>query len=175
MHRKNLRINGMLALALAAILVLASPAVAEKSSSSGSGNKGGKHEQQEKHGGKKGHDDGSSGSHPGEDGKGGDVYFGDHHREVIRGYYQEQYRSGHCPSGLAKKDNGCMPPGHAKRWVIGRQLPPDIILHDLPEVVIVQLGPPPPGHRYVRVDSDVLLLAIGTGMVIDALQNLTGN
>jgi hypothetical protein len=24
------------------------------------------------------------------------------------------YESGHCPPGLAKKHNGCLPPGHAK-------------------------------------------------------------
>lgn len=30
-------------------------------------------------------------------------------------------------------------------------------------------------HRYVRVYSDILLLAIVTGMVIDALHDLTGN
>lgn len=168
----NKQLNRILVLGIAATLALAGPVVAEKSPSSGGGNKGGKHEQQEKHGGKKGHDDGASHDHHGDDAK-VYVYFGDRHREVVRGYYQEQYRSGHCPPGLAKKRNGCIPPGHAKRWVIGRPLPPDIIFYELPEVVIVQLGPPPPGHRYVRVESDILLLAIGTSMVVDALQNLT--
>ena len=40
---------------------------------------------------------------------------------------------------------------------------PDIVVYELPPVVITQLGPPPAGHSYVRVDSDILLLAIGTG------------
>ncbi len=31
---------------------------------------------------------------------------------------------------------------------------------------------PLPRHHYVRVDSDILMLAIGTGMVRDSIQNL---
>jgi hypothetical protein len=31
-----------------------------------------------------------------------------------RNYYG--YGDRNCPPGLAKKHNGCMPPGHAKRW-----------------------------------------------------------
>jgi Ni/Co efflux regulator RcnB len=38
----------------------------------------------------------------------------------------------------------------------------------------VQIGPPPAGHRYVRVAGDILLIAIGTGMVVDAIQDLGG-
>jgi len=36
----------------------------------------------------------------------------------------------------------------------------------------VQLGPPPSRHRYVRVANDILLLTVGTGMVVDAIENL---
>ena len=38
--------------------------------------------------------------------------------------------------------------------------------------LVVELGPPPPGYRYARVANDVLLLAIGTGMVVDATTDL---
>jgi len=38
--------------------------------------------------------------------------------------------------------------------------------------VLVQLGPPPSGHKFVRVAGDILLIAIGSGMVIDAIQDL---
>jgi len=47
-----------------------------------------------------------------------------------------------------------------------------VIFHDVPPVLVVQFGRPPAGNRYVRVASDILLIAIGTGMVIDALQDL---
>jgi hypothetical protein len=39
----------------------------------------------------------------------------------------EGYRRGHCPPGLAKKHNGCMPPGQAKKWQIGHQLPREFV------------------------------------------------
>ena len=92
----------------------------------------------------------------------------------MRTYYGEQYRAGRCPPGLAKKNNGCMPPGQARKWNVGRPLPRDVVYYSVPQSVVIQLGSPPAGQRYVRVASDILLLAIGTGMVIDAIQNLGG-
>ncbi|MDT3735575.1 MAG: hypothetical protein ROZ00_05070 [Denitratisoma sp.] len=100
------------------------------------------------------------------------VYFADRHRTVASGYYAERFRTGHCPPGLAKKNNGCLPPGQAKKWAIGQPLPRGVIFYDLPPALVVELGPPPPRHRYVRVAADILLIAIGTGMVVDALQDL---
>ncbi len=102
------------------------------------------------------------------------VYFGDRQRVVVRDYYAAEFRSGHCPPGLAKKNNGCMPPGQAKKWRVGHPLPRDVIYYDLPPAVVVDLGPPPAGHRYVRVGLDILMIAIGTGMIVDAIQDLGG-
>ena len=99
-------------------------------------------------------------------------HFSDRHRVVIRDYYLGQFQAGRCPPGLAKKSNGCMPPGQAKKWQVGRPLPRDVVFFDLPPPLVVELGPPPPGYRYVRVAADILLIAIGTGMVIDAIQDL---
>jgi Ni/Co efflux regulator RcnB len=101
------------------------------------------------------------------------THFSDQHRVVIREYYGEQYRTGRCPPGLAKKNNGCMPPGQAKKWQIGRPLPRDVIFYDLPPAVVIKLGQPPAGHRYVRVAADILLIAVGTSMVVDAIQDLS--
>jgi len=99
-------------------------------------------------------------------------YFSEESRIAIHKYYSEQFRSGHCPPGLAKKNNGCMPPGQAKKWMIGRPLPRDVIFHDLPPEVLIQLGPVPSGHRFVRVASDILMIAVGTGMVVDAIEDI---
>jgi hypothetical protein len=99
-------------------------------------------------------------------------HFGDEQRTVVRNYYSEQYRLGRCPPGLAKKKNGCLPPGQARKWSVGRPLPRDVVYYSLPPAIVVQLGAPPAGHRYVRVASDILLIAIGTRMVIDAIQDL---
>jgi hypothetical protein len=98
--------------------------------------------------------------------------FEDNHRVAVREYYGEYYRSGRCPPGLAKKNNGCMPPGQAKKWRVGRPLPPGIVYYDLPQPLIARLGAPPPGYTYVRVAGDILMLAVGSQMVIDAIQDI---
>jgi Ni/Co efflux regulator RcnB len=108
--------------------------------------------------------------------RGGDArrhhYFGDQQRSVVREYYGDVGRSGRCPPGLAKKHNGCMPPGQAKKWRLGRPLPREVVYYQVPQDLAVRLGPAPRGHRYVRVAADILLIAFGTGIVVDALQDL---
>lgn len=99
-------------------------------------------------------------------------HFRDDQRTVVRNYFSEQYSAGRCPPGLAKKNNGCMPPGQARKWAVGQPMPRDLVTYSLPPAVIVQLGVAPVGHRYVRVASDILLIAVGTGLVVDAIQDL---
>jgi Ni/Co efflux regulator RcnB len=65
-----------------------------------------------------------------------------------------------------------MPPGQAKKWKRGQPLPHDVTYYSVPQALVVTIGPPPPGHRYVRVATDILLIAIGTGLVVDAIQDL---
>lgn len=101
-----------------------------------------------------------------------DRHFGATQRTVITTYYNNEYRKGRCPPGLAKKHNGCMPPGQARQWTVGSPLPREVVYYDLPQPVRVQIGTPPAGYRYVRVDSDILLIAMGTRMVVDGIQNL---
>ncbi|RJX29973.1 MAG: hypothetical protein C4531_09525 [Desulfurivibrio sp.] len=182
-----MRKSSILALALAGLLATTGTALAEKPAWAGNGNKGDKHEQserQDRHGdsdrqhgdrqhGDRQHDDRHSDDRDRHGDSGRRAYFGDQHRNVIRGYYTEQYHSGHCPPGLVRRDNGCVPRGHARKWQVGRQLPRDVIFYDLPPQVVVQLGPPPEHHRFVRVASDILLIAVGTGMVVDAVQDLS--
>ena len=100
------------------------------------------------------------------------TYFGDRERHVVRDYYADEYRGGRCPPGLAKKHNGCMPPGQAKKWSVGHRLPRDVIFYDVEPEIVIRLGTPPSRHRYVRVASDILLIAVGTGMVVDAIEDL---
>jgi len=99
-------------------------------------------------------------------------HFRDDQRNAVSNYYSAQYSAGRCPPGLAKKNNGCMPPGQARKWAVGQALPRDLVTYNLPSAVISQLGAPPAGHRYVRVASDILLIAIGTGLVVDAIEDL---
>lgn len=99
-------------------------------------------------------------------------YFNDSQRRVAVDYYQPQFRAGKCPPGLAKKGNGCMPPGQAKAWRRGYALPPDLVYYPVPSSVSVRLGTPPAGYKYVRVAADILLIAVGTAMVVDAIEDL---
>ena len=101
-----------------------------------------------------------------------DRHFANHDRSPIDRYYSEHYRHGRCPPGLRKKGHDCIAPQHARRWVRHQPLPRDVIFYDLPQDVLVHLGPPPPHHRFVRVAQDILLITVGTGIVIDAIENL---
>jgi Ni/Co efflux regulator RcnB len=172
MQRSRSSRNRMLALVASAGVALAAPALGEKPSWAGSGKPD---KQEDKRGGHK--SDKREGGEHGDHGKHGDrasstVRFEDRQRVVIRDYYAREFHAGHCPPGLAKKRNGCMPPGQAKKWVLGRPLPHDVIYYDLPPAIVVEIGVPPPGYRYVRVATDILLIAIGTGMVVDGILDL---
>jgi hypothetical protein len=115
------------------------------------------------------------GSAQAEKGKGakGKKHFEVTHRTVIQDWYAEEFRAGRCPPGLAKKRNGCMPPGQAKKWQVGQALPRDVVFYDLPPAIVVKIGVPPPGYKYVRVAGDILMIAVGTSMVVDAITDLS--
>jgi hypothetical protein len=105
------------------------------------------------------------------------VVVPDHDRAIVYQYYRSEYSAGRCPPGLAKKGNGCLPPGQAKQqqqqlWVIGQPLPPAIVYERVPPTVVQQLAPVPPGYEYVRVDNDVLLMDMTNRMVADVVNDL---
>lgn len=102
-----------------------------------------------------------------------DVHFDAHIRAVYRDWYGDHYGRGHCPPGLAKKRNGCLPPGLAKkRYRIGYPLPEGIAIGPIPVDLSRRLGPPPHGYRYGIVDGDLVKLAVGTLLVVDAVNGL---
>jgi hypothetical protein len=101
------------------------------------------------------------------------VVVPDRDRTIVYRYYRTEYSAGRCPPGLAKKGNGCLPPGQAQKlWVIGQPLPPTVFYEPLPPVVTQQLAPVPPGYGYVRVDNDVLLMDMTNRMVADVINDL---
>jgi Ni/Co efflux regulator RcnB len=174
MERIALKTNCAWAFLLAGMLTVG-PAIAEKPAWAGGGKGGEKSERREQPESNKGRQrDGDERSSS--DRRGPTVrtseHFGDRHRTSAHDYYGEQFRAGRCPPGLAKKHNGCMPPGQARKWSVGRALPRDVIYYEVPSALVVQFGRPPNGYRYVRVASDILLIAVGTGMVIDAMRDL---
>jgi Ni/Co efflux regulator RcnB len=171
MEKKTMQKNCILAFVIALTLAIISPALADKPSWAGNKNKGGKHEKKNMKNSNMDNDYGYW-QDRNRSGINVSVHFDDQQRNVIHNYYAAQYPSAHCPPGLAKKNKRCMPPGQAKKWQVGQQLPREVIFHDLPSGINVQLGSPPSGYRFVRVASDILLIAVGTGMVLDAIQDL---
>ena len=150
-----MRLSTLLALSL--VLALPTAALADKG---GNPNKG------------KGHDKDWQAGPPGK-GPGGPPghakKFGSNDHAAIQAYYGRRIGTGHCPPGLAKKNNGCLPPGQAKRWNVGQALAPGVAWHAVPQELYVRLTPPPYGYRYVYLDGAVLLLNVGTRLVLDAV------
>jgi len=81
-------------------------------------------------------------------------------QQTIRAYYADK----------PKKVRG-LPPGVARKYARGKRLPPGIAKQALPPDLERRL-PVPAGHQYVVVDSDVLLIAVSTGIVVDILMDI---
>ena len=68
------------------------------------------------------------------------VVVPDQDRAIVYQYYRSEFSAGRCPPGLAKKGNGCLPPGQARQppplWVIGQPLPPAIVYERVPPTVV---------------------------------------
>jgi Ni/Co efflux regulator RcnB len=133
------------------------------------GHKHGKHgheEHREKHHEKHYED------HDGHRGPKRGAYFDERNRDVVYRYYAV-HPVQPCPPGLARKHNGCMPPGQASKvWLVGQPLPRTVVVAPVPQQIVVSLPPPPSGHRYVQVAGDVLLVAVGSMMVVDGINGL---
>ena len=98
------------------------------------------------------------------------IVFNDSERDFVRTYFVETHGRGKCPPGLAKKNNGCLPPGQAKkRYAVGRPVPRGVVVLPLPLTLERRIGPPPRGYQYGIVDGDLLKLAVGTLLVVDAV------
>lgn len=167
MQRKIARFSRVVMLTVLGMLSV-TPALAGKPAHAGGGNK---HAEREHHSESKHRE--REDDHKRENNDRGDRHFDERHRAVVHEYYVKELRLGHCPPGLAKKNNGCRPPGQAKKWRKGRPLPREVVFYDLPPQLVQQLGAPPSGHRFVRVASDILLIVIGSGIVADAIDDLS--
>jgi len=101
------------------------------------------------------------------------VVFSPQQRVVYRAYREQRYGK-NCPPGLAKKHNGCMPPGLAKkRYQVGQPIEHAILLAPVPPELEIRIGVPPVGYVYGMLDGDLVKLAAGTLMVVDAIEGLS--
>ena len=101
------------------------------------------------------------------------VVFSETQRGAVHTYFVDTYGRGNCPPGLAKKNNGCLPPGQAKkRYTVGQRLPNGVVLVELPAALSTRIGVAPAGYRYGLIDGDLVKLAIGSMLVVDAIDGL---
>jgi Ni/Co efflux regulator RcnB len=80
------------------------------------------------------------------------VYFGIRDQALIRKFYEAQPAS-----------------GKGGRWKIGEPVPPRVTMRGVPDEVRAALSPVPPGHQYVQVDDEVVLVAVESRMVVDGV------
>lgn len=103
-------------------------------------------------------------------------YFNDQQRTYVREYYTTHYGPGKkCPPGLAKKGNGCMPPGQVRTWAVGQPIPRNVTVYSVPQPVMVQLPAAPYGYRYARVGGDIVLVQQQNNLIVDIIQGLFGS
>ena len=80
-----------------------------------------------------------------------------------------------CPPGLAAKNNGCLPPGIAKRYTVGQVLPEGIPYELITDLAYYGLNKPDGEWLYYLVDGDVLRIADDVFTVLEAFEILFGN
>ena len=97
-------------------------------------------------------DDVGKGTHFARKPLGPGAYFGDKNRAAVHKYYETN------PPG-----------GAAPHWQIGQTLPAGAPVASVPQPVMAALPKLPPGHRYVLLGGDVLLVAAGSKMVVDGI------
>jgi len=98
-------------------------------------------------------DDVGKGTHFARKRLGPGAYFDDKDRAAVRKYYKS-----HPPGG-----------NPAPPWQIGEVLPAGAPVASVPKPVMASLPRLPPGHRYVQLGVDVLLVAAGSKMVVDGI------
>jgi hypothetical protein len=99
-------------------------------------------------------------------------HFADRHWSTVRDFYNAQMRTGVCPIGFVKKEDGCETPSSGRKWAVGKPLPSSLIRFDLPPALVQKLGKPPASHRYVRVGPDILLVSNKSKLVVDGITDL---
>lgn len=99
------------------------------------------------------------------------IYFSDHDRTVIYGYFHERGPEG-LPPGLAKRDR--LPPGLEKQLRERGTLPPGLEkkIRPCPEELDRQLPPLPPDYRRAVVGGTLVILNNRTHVVVSVLHDI---
>ena len=103
------------------------------------------------------------------------AYFNDQQRILVREYYTTRYSNNkRCPPGLAKKNNGCLPPGQVQDLVVGQPVPKNVTVYQVAQPVIRKLPPAPVGYRYERIGGDIVLVQQENNIIVDIIKGLLG-
>ena len=96
-------------------------------------------------------------------------------RDAAYAYYRDEVAAGRCPAPLVRKDKACGAPPTAptKTWRLDQPLPDGLKTEAPPPGLIAKLSPSPAGHQYMRVDTDILIVGVGTRNVAALVVDLS--
>lgn len=96
-------------------------------------------------------------------------------RDAAFAYYRDEIAAGRCPPPLVRKDKACGAPAAlpTKAWRLDQPLPDGLKADAPPPGLIAKLSPSPAGHQYMRVDTDILIIGIGTRNVAALVVDLS--
>lgn len=109
-----------------------------------------------------------------------DIVISTVEQRIIRDYYARSYSEWEAqggktknkqkglPPGLAKK--GTLPPGLQKQLARNGHLPTGLEKRYLPNDLLVQLQPRPPGYEFLIADDRILLVQSATNVILDMLE-----
>ena len=87
-------------------------------------------------------------------------------RQAVYAFYRDEIAAGRCPAPLVRRDKSChAPSASARAWKLDQPLPDSVKAEPPPAALIAKLSPSPAGYQYMRVDTDLLLVGIGTRIV----------
>jgi hypothetical protein len=96
-------------------------------------------------------------------------------RDAAFAYYRDEIAAGRCPAPLVRRDKACGAPAAmpTKPWRLDQPLPDSLKADAPPPGLIAKLSPSPAGHQYMRVDTDILIIGIGTRTVAALVVDLS--
>ena len=107
---------------------------------------------------------GTTGPAPGTAGIITDAVFTALERQIIRDYYRTN-----LPPGLARRET--LPPGLRRQLARNGRLPPGLERHALPPDLKARLPRRDDRYDLVRIGTDVLLILIATGVILDIIED----
>lgn len=104
------------------------------------------------------------------------AFFREEHRKAARRFFTEHYARGkECPPGMERGERGskgCAPPVPGRYWAVGRPLQSSVKEYPVPPPLASRLPVPPEGYRYAMVGDDIVLLASGSKLVVDIIEDV---